>query len=71
MIIKVTYKKEYVFEHTQDMFDEILNTVDVPFDREGLKHRLEEYRDTYLRDGINELNIYLPGILKVFELGME
>lgn len=71
MIIKVTYKKEYVFEHTQDMFDEILDTVDVPFDREGLKHRLEEYRDTYLKDGINELNIYLPGILKVFELGIE
>lgn len=71
MIIKVTYKKEYVFEHTQDMFDEILDTVDVPFDREGLKHRLEEYRDTYLRDGISELNIYLPGILKVFELGIE
>ena len=71
MIIKVTYKKEYVFEHTQDMFDEILDTVDVPFDREGLKHRLEEYRDTYLRDGINELNIYLPGILRVFELGIE
>ena len=71
MIIKVTYKKEYVFEHTQDMFDEILDTVDVPFDREGLKHRLEEYRDTYLKDGIDELNIYLPGILKVFELGIE
>lgn len=71
MIIKVTYKKEYVFEHTQDMFDEILDTVDVPFDREGLKHRLEEYKDTYLRDGIDELNIYLPGILKVFELGIE
>ena len=71
MIIKVTYKKEYVFEHTQDMFDEILDTVDVPFDREGLKHRLEEYRDTYLKDGINELNIHLPGILRVFELGIE
>lgn len=68
MIIKIIYKKEYVFEHTQDMFDEILDTVDVPFDREGLKHR---YRDTYLKDGIDELNIYLPGILKIFELGIE
>lgn len=71
MIIKVTYKKEYVFEHTQDMFDEILDTVDVPFDREGLKHRLEEYRDTYLKDDKNELSIYLPGILRLFELGIE
>ena len=71
MIIKVTYKKEFVFEHTQDVFDEISDTVNVPFDREGLKRRLEEYRNTYLKDGKNELNIYLPGILRLFELGIE